>query len=488
MVLMATLDELRKVRHEKRDRLRKAGVDPYPARSNRTHAIAQVRGAFSQLEASGERITIAGRIRSVREHGEICFADLDDGTGKLQLLLNPDTLQQPTVTDFVELFDIGDFAEASGSALKTKAGELTLAATEIRMLAKALRPLPEKWHGLQNVEERLRRRYVDLLVNQTERELFVKKASFWRAVRDFFQNEGFLEVDTPVLEEVPGGADAEPFTTHLNALDIDLYLRISPELHLKRLLVGGYEKVFEIGRIFRNEGIDREHLQDYTQIEAYWAYADYQQMMSLIKRLYQTVIEKTSGGLQHEYQSTVIDWSGDWPEIDYYEVFQKHTGLRLGKIEESELKHYAEAEGIDIGKHAGRGRLIDIIFKKKVRPTLVSPAFLVLPPVEVEPLAKRWSKDPSRAERFQIMAGGTELGKGFSELNDPTDQRERLNEQMELRKKGDIEAQMMDKDFVEALEYGMPPAAGFGVSERLFAFIMNRSVREATIFPILRPE
>ncbi|MBI4099110.1 lysine--tRNA ligase, partial [Candidatus Parcubacteria bacterium] len=349
---MSTLKELRNVRVEKLRRLRAAGVDPYPAATNRTHTIGTVREHFAKIESSGERITIAGRIRSVREHGEICFADLEDGTGKLQLLLKSDTLKSPTVKQFVELYDIGDFAEAAGTAITTKSGELTIQAIEIRLLAKTLRPLPEKWHGLQNVEARLRRRYVDLLMNPDERAFFVKKSRFWQEIRNVLITEGFLEVETPVLEEVPGGADAEPFKTHLNALDIDLYLRISPELHLKRLLVGGYEKVFEIGRIFRNEGMDREHLQDYTQMEVYWAYADFRQMMALVERLYKTVIEKILASLQHGHQNETIDWSGAWPEIDYCETFEKHTSLDLRNASAETLSEYARAEHIDTAKHA----------------------------------------------------------------------------------------------------------------------------------------
>ena len=325
-------------------------------------------------------------------------------------------------------------------------------------------------------------------MNPEEKDIFIKKSKFWQATREFLLKEGGLEVETPVLEQIPGGADAEPFKTYMNALDIDLYLRIAPELHLKRLIVGGFEKVFEIGRIFRNEGIDREHLQDYTQMEMYWAYHDYEKLMGLVEQLVKSVVVETLGIISHQYRGKDINWGSEWRRYDYFDEFNKHTGLNLGEASEKDLKKYAEKEGIDTSAHVGRGRLIDVIFKKKVRPELWEPGFLVLPPVDIEPLAKRWPQDLNRVERFQIVAGGTELGKGFSELNDPLDQMERFKDQSKLGEAGDKEAQRMDEDFVEALEYGMPPTAGFAYSERLFAFIMDRPVRETVFFPLMRPK
>ena len=338
------------------------------------------------------------------------------------------------------------------------------------------------------MEERLRKRYLDLIMNPEERELFVKKSKFWQATREFLIREGGLEVETPILEQIPGGADAEPFKTHMNALNMDLFLRISPELNLKKLITAGYEKVFEIGRIFRNEGIDREHLQDYTQMEMYWAYYDYEKLMGLIENLFKHISTETLGTSTHQYQEKEVDWNSAWKRYDYYEEFEKHTGLKLQEIKERDLINYAKEVGIDSDKHIGKGRLIDVIFKKKVRPHLLEPGFLVLPPVEIEPLAKKYLKDPNRVERFQVVAGGTELGKGFSELNDPIDQRERFQEQTKLGEAGDKEAQRMDEGFVEALEYGMPPTAGFGMSERFFAFLMDRPVREIVFFPLMKPK
>lgn len=480
------LEEIRGERIRKLEALKKAGINPYPGRTDRRFRIADIIKDFAGYEASGEEVVAAGRVMAHREQGRVSFADLHDESGKIQLILRSDTLDDTSKAVFSNL-DIGDIIEAKGKAITTKRGEKSLEASRLVMLTKTILPLPDKWHGLVDIEERLRRRYLDLLMNPEERELFVKKSKFWQATRTFLMKEGFLEVETPVLEATPGGADAEPFLTHHNALDVDFYLRISPELHLKRLLTAGYERVFEIGRIFRNEGIDKEHLQDYTQMEVYWAFADYEMMMRLVGHMYKEIIAAVLGGLSQEWQGETINWENDWPKLDYYEIFARHTGLDLSSISDEDMKSYAETEGIDTEAHLGRGRLIDVIFKKKVRPHLVQPGFLVLPPIEVEPLAKRSPKDPKRVERFQVVACASELGKGFSELNDPLDQRARFEEQQKMRDAGDAEAQMMDVDFVEALEYGMPPAAGFGFSERLFAILVNRPVREAIFFPLMRP-
>ncbi len=481
------LEEIRKTKIEKVEKLRSEGIEPYPAAIDRNMAISKALEDFDALSGSQKEVIAAGRVMAKREHGGSMFFDINDGSGKIQGFAKEDILGGQ-FAKFQEFVDIGDFIEIRGSLFKTKREEKTIEIKDWKMLTKALLPLPEKWHGLEDVEERLRKRYLDLIMRPEEREVFVKKSIFWKTMRDFLLKEGGLEVETPVLEKIPGGADAEPFATHLNALNIDMFLRISLELNLKRLIVGGYEKVFEIGRIFRNEGIDKEHLQDYTQMEMYWAYTDYEELMKILKRMYKTVIKKTLGSLEHDYQGNHINWGAPWKKIDYYKVFKQYTGLDLKKVTEEKLKEYAAAEGIDIEKHLGRGRLIDVIFKKKVRPNLIDPGFLVLPPIAIEPLAKRWPKDPNRVERFQIVAGGTELGKGFSELNDPLDQRTRFQEQAKLREAGDKEAQMMDEDFIEALEYGMPPTAGFGVSERLFSFLVDKPVRETVFFPLMKPK
>ena len=485
------LDEIRQKKLEKIEKLKKVGIDPYPASSGRTHEIVQALLLFDSLSADKAELVLVGRIMAKREHGGSMFFDVKDGTGQIQAYLKQDVVGEEVFKTFNELFDIGDFVEIQGTVFKTKKDEKTLEVKQYKLLTKALLPLPEKWHGLQDTEERLRLRYLDLIMDDEIKQLFIKKSKFWNSVRQFLTEEGGLEVETPVLEKIPGGADAEPFKTHLNALDIDLYLRISLELNLKRLIVGGYDKVFEIGRIFRNEGIDREHLQDYTQMEMYWAYHDYKKLMEIIEKLYRKIIRETLGTLTQKCQDNEIDWGNNgnsWPEVDYYEIFKEKTGINLKNASEKELKKYAEGEGIDISQHVGRGRLIDVIFKKKVRPFIIQPSFLVRPPVDIEPLAKRWPEDPERVERFQVMAGGTELGKGFSELNDPIDQTKRFEEQTRLREAGDKEAQRMDQDFIQTLEYGMPPTAGFGMSERLFAFLMDKPVRETVFFPLMRPK
>src|SRR3989338_7209301 len=480
------LDEIRNTKINKVEELRKSGIEPYPAVSLRTHSIEETINNFDSWSASQKELIIAGRIMALRNMGAMAFLDLNDGSGKIQALIKEDSIGKEELDKFSRFIDIGDFIEIKGFLFKTKREEKTIEAKSYSLLTKALLPLPEKWEGLQDAEEKLRKRYLDLIMNPEEKELFVKKSKFWQATRDFLLKEGGLEVETPILEMIPGGADAEPFKTHMNALNIDLYLRIAPEINLKRLIVGGYDKVFEIGRIFRNEGIDREHLQDYTQMEMYWAYYDYKKLMGLVENLFKDIIRKTLGTLKHEYRGKKINWDGQWQCYDYFSEFNKYTDLDLNEVSEKELKNYAEKEGINTSLHLGRGRLIDVIFKNKARSRLWEPGFLILPPVDIEPLAKQWPENQNKVERFQVMSGGTELGKGFSELNDPQEQMKRFEEQTKLREKGDKEAQRMDEDFIEALEYGMPPTAGFGMSERLFAFIVDRPVRETVFFPLMR--
>lgn len=478
------LENLKEERAKKLSRYR-AHAEAYPARVRRDLTLGEVLARFGTLSRGKRSLHLTGRVVGMRDQGKIMFLDLADESGKLQLIFEEGAERFGFLK---ETLDIGDFVEARGTFTKTKRGEMSMAVSSLRIVAKSLRPIPAHWYGLENVETRLRKRYLDLLVHPETRDLFRKKETFWRAVRAHLARAGFLEAETPVLEAVPGGADAEPFVTHMNALDTDFYLRISLELPLKRLLVGGFEKVFEIGRIFRNEGIDREHLQDYTQMECYAAYWDYRDMMRFTERLYRDVVRRVCGTLKVKVEGHTIDWGKRWPTVDYYEAFREGAGVDLAQADRDELFRKARAFGLAPEPKAGRGRLIDLIYKKAVRPKLLGPCFLVDPPVDIEPLAKRSEKDPNRVERFQIMAAGTELGKGFSELNDPLDQRKRFEEQERARAAGDREAQRLDEDFLEALEYGMPPAAGFGLSERFFAVIMDRSVRETVIFPLMRRE
>jgi lysyl-tRNA synthetase class 2 len=479
------LDEIIAERLKKLSRLKEAGIDPYPARAKRSHRIADAMAKFSSLSKSRKSVSLAGRIMGLRDQGGVVFLDLRDESGQVQAVLKKDDLK-----DFELLrqtLDRGDFISVSGPLFTTKRGEKSIAAKSAAVLVKALRPIPSEWYGLEETETRLRRRYLDLMLNPEVKEMFRKKTIFWNAVRTFLKKEGFMEVELPVLEAIPGGAEAEPFKTHLNALDADFYLRISLELPLKKLLVGGYESVFEIGRVFRNEGIDREHLQDYTQMEFYWAYHDYNDLMNLTERMFKRVIKETTGGLVTSFGGRKIDWGKKWPKIDYLEAFKKENGLDPLRASREELYKLAVHLEAQPEKDASRGRLIDLIYKKSVRPTLIQPCFLVHHPKLVSPLAKSRPDDPEVTERVQIAACGTELSNGFSELNDPLDQRERFEEQARRRAAGDKEAMITDEEFLTALEYGMPPTAGFGMSERVFAVLMDKPVRETVFFPLMRP-
>ena len=469
----------------KREAMLAVGLDPYPISVKRNCSIREALVKFGALSKARKKITLAGRVRSLRDQGKIIFADIEDDSGRIQGVIHREVLGEDF--DNVKKFmDSGDFVEITGPLFATSRGQKSIEARACRVVAKSIRPVPTEWFGLEDAETRLRHRYLDLLLNPELKEFFRKKSAFWRHTRNFLLGEDFLEVETPVLEAIPGGADARPFKTHHNALDIDLYLRISLELHLKRLLVGGFEKVFEIGRIFRNEGIDDEHLQDYTQMEFYAAYMDHEELMAMIEKMTKYVLKNTFGTLKIETKGKKIDWGKKWPRVDYFSLLSEEWGADAEKLEIGELYGLAKKRGVDVPPKLGRGRVLDYIYKKTIRPKLLDPQFLVYPPAEVEPLAKRVPGRPGRVARVQILALGTELGKGFAELNDPVDQRERFEEQMKLRAAGDEEAQRMDEDFVEALEYGMPPAAGFGWSERIFTLVAGKTVREGVFFPLMR--
>jgi lysyl-tRNA synthetase class 2 len=483
------LEDIIKARKQKLDRIKKSGIDPYPSTTERSHTNQQAIEQFDQL--TDQSLTLLGRIRSFRDMGKLIFAHIEDGSGRIQILFKADEVGKKDFQFLLENFDIGDFIQVTGKLFKTKTGEKTLQASGFKMLAKSLLPLPGEHYGLTDEATRLRKRYLDVLMDPKTKELFVKKNRFWATMREFLVQKGFLELEMPVLETTVGGAEAEPFITHHKALGRDFYLRISLELPLKKMLVAGYEKVFEIGRIFRNEGISTEHLQDYTQMEFYWAYADFENLMNFVREMYQYVIGKTFGSLKLPFQGVMIDWGGQWPKKDYFELFKKHTEIDLNKADGETLKKYADQHRIFYEPFAGKGRVIDLIFKKLIRilpEVSQQPCFLINQPMELEPLAKRDPKNPKAVQRMQILACGSELGKGFGELNDPTDQRARFEEQMKLREAGDSEAQMLDEDYLEAMEYGMPPCAGFGISERLFAVLYDKSVRETVIFPPMKSE
>lgn len=466
----------RQIRQQKLTQCKKEGINPYPAQAKSTAAINNIVADFEKF--TGQEIYLSGRLLSFREHGGITFTHLADASGRIQLVFQENILGKEKYHS-LKLLDIGDFIQVKGETYLTKKREKSLNIKDFKILAKALRPLPEKWHGLKDEEERFRRRYLDLLCNPSIKELFLKKQKFISEFRNFLTSQDFFEVETPVLENIPGGADANPFVTHHETLDIDLYLRISLELHLKRLLIGGYEKVFEIGKVFRNEGISTEHLQEFTLLEFYWAYHNYEDLMAFVEKLYTHVVVKVFPEKRGGFKTP-------WLRLNFCDLIKKETGVDVLKLKKpEELKNKIELE-----KGMSLARAIDRLYKKYVRPKIKGPAFLKDLPVIISPLAKKKENNPDLTERILVLLDGVEVGNGFSELNDPQEQRQRFEEQMQMRAKGDREAQMMDKDFVEALEYGMPPTAGFGVGlDRLFMLLTaSKSIREVVLFPILRPK
>lgn len=476
-------------RLEKLEELKKLGIDPYPATTDRSHLIGTVLLAFEEMSSAETSITLSGRLRSLREHGNLCFADLEDNSGKLQLVFSKKDLPEGEFKLLTKYVDTGDFLEASGVPFTTNAGQQSLKVSSWKLLTKALRPLPDKWHGLQDEEEKLRKRYLDILTNPELKDLIRKRARFWQSMREFLVARDFLEVETPVLETTTGGADARPFITHHNALDIDVYLRISAgELWQKKLMVAGFDKTFEIGRQFRNEGMSPEHLQDYTQMEFYWGYADYEKGMKLVTELYRHIAQETFGTLQFTIGEFSVDLAADWQMYDYHDIIKEKTGIDITTATIDEIEETLQKLGV---KYDTDGfnitRAIDNLWKY-CRKSIAGPGFLVNVPVVMEPLAKRQENNPNIVQRFQVILAGSEMGKGYSELNDPIDQAGRFADQQKLRDAGDDEAQMFDESFVEALEYGMPPTCGFGISERLFSFLANRSIRECQIFPLMRPK
>lgn len=486
---MATIDEIRAARIKKIKAIEQAGFLVYPAETKRTHSCKEALEDFSKISKSKKEIVLAGRMIAFREHGSLAFGQIYDGSAKIQIMLKKDVLGEKGFEFFIDNFDIGDFVEIKGILFTTKKGEKTIEAGSYKMLSKSLLPLPEKWHGLVDIEERLRKRYLDILFNPEVREMIEKKAVFWNSMREFLTEKGFLEVETPALETSAGGADARPFVTHHNALNMDVYLRISMgELWQKKLMIAGFEKTFEIGRQFRNEGMDSEHLQDYTQMEFYWAYADYKQGMKFVEEMYKYVAKKTFGTLKFDIKGFKVDLSKKWENYDYVSMISKYTKVNVLEATLPEMEKTLKELEIGYDKKGfNRTRAIDNLWKF-CRKKIAGPGFLINSPIEVSPLAKRSEKNLKMAQRFQVILAGSENGNGYSELNDPVDQAQRFTEQQKLRDAGDLEAQRYDKDFVEALEYGMPPACGFGVSERLFSFLMDKPSRDCQIFPLIRPK
>ena len=469
--------------------IKDAGINPYPAKTNRDTMIAELLQNFDELSASQGKVIIAGRLRSLRDHGNISFADLEDWSGQIQLVLSKNEIGEDGYKQFTKLIDNNDFIEAEGVCFITKAGEKSLQVKSWRLLTKTLRSIPDAHFGLKNEEERLRKRYLDILLNPEVRDLIIKRDKFWNSVRAFLKERGFIEVETPALEASAGGADARPFITHHNALDLDVYLRISMgELWQKKLMVAGLEKTFEIGRQFRNEGMDAEHLQDYTQMEFYWAYANYEMGMELVEELYKYVAEETFGTLQFTIGQFEVDLSKPWERYDYRETVLKYTGIDILKADLPAMEAKLRELGVEYDRKGFNiTRAIDNLWKY-CRKQIGGPGFLVGVPITVSPLAKRDDNEPNLAQRFQPIIAGSELGNGYSELNDPVDQLARFEEQQKLKDAGDEEAQSKDEDFVEALEYGMPPTCGYGMSERVFSFFMNKTARECQIFPLMKPK
>jgi lysyl-tRNA synthetase class 2 len=491
-----SIEELRKTRLEKLKKIEQSGFLAYPAKTAKTNSIADALAHFNKFFKTKKTFVLVGRIMAQRGHGGATFLDINDGSGKIQVILKKEKLGEKSYQFFADVFDIGDFVEIKGKLFTTKRGEKTIEAEDYKMLAKALLPLPEKWHGLQDTEERLRKRYLDIIFNPEVKEMIEKRSKFWASMREFLMERGFLEVETPVLETTPGGADAKPFVTHHNALDMDVYLRISMgELWQKKLMVAGFEKTFEIGRQFRNEGMDSEHLQDYTQMEFYWAYADYEMGMEFVEEMYKYVAKKTFGTLRFKIHGFDIDLNKKWEKYDFQTTISKYTGVNIAEASLRDMEKAITKLGIQAEGFSAQGgptggwnitRAIDNLWKY-CRKNIGGPGFLINVPVTIEPLAKRMEKNPKLVQRFQVILAGSEMGKGYSELNDPIDQAERFTEQQKLRDAGDQEAQMYDKDFVEALEHGMPPTCGFGVSERLFSFLMDKPLRDCQIFPLMKP-
>lgn len=488
---MSTFDEIRRIRLEKVKSLRQLGINPYPSQSQKDYSNAQVIEKYDTLADS--KIHIAGRVVSWREHGQLIFCHLLDQSGKLQVFikkadLSPTDKENQTigVTD-LKLIDIGDFIQVYGTVGKSIKGEISVFPGDIKILSKAIRSLPEKWSGLQDPEIIFRRRYLDLVMNPERKELFIRKSKFWELNRQFLRDHGFIEVETPIMELVTGGADAKPFVTHHHALDQDFYLRISSELFQKRLIGGGFEKIFTLGPNFRNEGIDDEHLQEYYQCEWYWAYADYHQNMDLVEELYKFI----ANNLYHQTTFTrgqhTFDLSVKWPRISYADLIKKRFGVDIFNSSEEEIISILKQQHVDTSGLSNRARIVDNLWKI-VRQEISGPIFVIDEPKFTSPLAKSQPDDETKTERFHCIIAGSELGNGYSELNDPIDQLDRFRDQQKNRDSGDEESQMMDIDFIEMLEYGMPPTSGWGHSERVFWFLENITAREGTLFPQMKYE
>lgn len=476
----------REERLKKLEALRALNIDPFPAKARRDFSVGEILENFKLDE---KKFWVAGRIRTIRSHGNLTFVSLQDGKDFIQLVFSKKEVGAEKYKILEKYLDMGDFISAHGACFLTHKEEQSILVDDYIILTKALNPLPEKFHGLKDEDEIFRKRYLDIMFDQEIYEMFVKRAKFWQATRNFLIQRDFLEVETPVLEVSAGGADAKPFVTHHNALDLDVFLRISTgELWQKKLMVAGYPKTFEIGRQFRNEGMDAEHLQDYTQMEFYLAYANYEDGMKLVEEMYKYIAAETFQTQKFKIRGFEVDLGKAWERYDYRTIVLEKTNIDVLNTTEAEIFKKLDELGVEYErKNMNITRAIDSLWKY-CRKQIAGPGFLIGTPIAVSPLAKRDEQNSQLAQRFQVIIAGSEMGNGYSELNDPIDQASRFDEQQKLRDEGDEEAQMKDEEFVEALEYGMPPTCGFGFSERLFSFLMDRPGREAQIFPLMRPK
>lgn len=485
---MATLQDYRDERLRKLAELKELGFNPYPAESHRTHGAGDIVARFSELE--GQTVTVAGRVTGIRKFGKLAFIVVKDQSGQIQLFLRSGEVGESKPSDGLlgidqlPLLDTGDFVEATGEIIKTQTGEISIGVRTLRLLTKSLRPTPTE---LTNKEERLRRRYLDMSVNDDVRQRFVRRSKFWQATRDFLNDHGFIEVNVPVLEHTTGGADANPFVTHMDALDQDFYLRISHELPLKRLIGAGFEKVYDIGPRFRNENYSDEHLPEHVAMEWYWAYANWQDGMKFMEEMYRYVLKETFGTLQFHVRGFDVDMSKDWEQWDYATVIKDRYGIDVYESSLDDIKQALTDNKLEVEQTENRARGIDKLWKN-IRKDVAGPVWLINVPKYISPLSKASAEDERVTERFQSVIAGSELGNGFSELNDPIDQLDRFTEQQAMREAGDDEAMMLDIDYVEMLEYGMPPACGWGYSERPFWFFEGVTAREGVPFPQLRHE
>lgn len=483
------INEQMQVRIDKMHKIEEHGWKPFGHRFLFTHRAADIAAQFDELSEKETEVTMAGRVMAIRGHGKTCFMDMQDKTGRIQVYVRKDVIGEENYA-LIKLMDIGDTVGITGTAFRTHMGELSIKATSVEMLSKSLRPLPEKWHGLKDVETRYRQRYVDLIVNPEVRETFVKRSQIIKSVREVLDSHDFLEVETPILNTIAGGAAARPFISYHNALDMQVYMRIAPELYLKRLIVGGMDRVYEMGRVFRNEGIDNRHNPEFTSVEIYQAYADYRDMMDLTEEVVVKTAEKVLGTTTINYEGTTIELASPWKRMSMIEAVKEYSGKDFTNVTDlEEARAIAKELNVAIEPTFGIGKIINACFEEYVEDKLVQPTFITGHPKEISPLAKSNPENPEITDRFEAYIYGREICNGFTELNDPIDQKERFLKQVEERANGDEEANMMDEDFVNALEYGLPPTGGLGIGiDRLVMFLTNSStIRDVLFFPTMKP-